>query len=173
MNQALENILTRRSARSYTEQPIARDDLQTILNAAIHAPTGNNKQGWRFTALCSREKIDRLANAVGEALGLENYHFFHAPVFVLVSNDRDNKNACPDCACALENIFLAAHALGIGSCWVNQVREAAQKSPAVAAILAEYGIPAHHDVFGSAALGYAQREPRPLERDEAAIVYLD
>jgi nitroreductase len=63
-----------------------------------------------------------------------------------------------DNACALENIFLAAHSLGIGSVWINQLRHCCDEAE-VRAILEEWGIPEDHVVYGIAALGYQDGEP--------------
>lgn len=59
-----------------------------------------------------------------------------------------------DCACALQNIFLAAKSLGIGSCWINQLGQTCD-DPDVRAFLTQLGIPENHRVYGCAALGYA------------------
>lgn len=71
---------------------------------------------------------------------------------------------------ALENIFLAAHALGVGSVWINQLRDFCDV-PEVRALLHEYGVPDGHAVYGSAALGYAKKPPRITEKFTSNITY--
>lgn len=68
-----------------------------------------------------------------------------------------------DCACALENIFLAAKSLGIGSCWINQLRQTCD-DPDVRAFLTKLGVPENHKVYGCAALGYASADAPVKEK---------
>ena len=63
-----------------------------------------------------------------------------------------------DCACAMQNIFLAAKSLGIGSCWINQLGQT-YDDPEVRAFLTKLSIPENHRVYGCAALGYAAAAP--------------
>lgn len=68
-----------------------------------------------------------------------------------------------DCACALENIFLAAKSLGIGSCWINQLGQTCD-DPDVRAFLTKLGVPESHKVYGCAALGYAPADAPVKEK---------
>ena len=72
------------------------------------------------------------------------------PTLVIVSNEPTQWWAAMDCACALENIFLAAKSLGIGSCWINQLRQTCD-DPDVRAFLTKLGVPENHKVYGCAA----------------------
>lgn len=154
MNTVIETILTRRSTRAFQNKPISDEDLNLILQAAIYAPTGMNKQTWKFTAVVNRDLIQKLAKAIGEELGRENYDMYSPEVLIIPSNTRDSHWGKEDNACALENIFLAAHSLGIGSVWINQLQGICD-APAIRSILDELQIPADHIVYGLAAIGYA------------------
>lgn len=158
MNEVIKNLLTRRSVRSFTDRRIKREDLELILKAALYAPSGCNMQTWRFTAVTDREKIRALSELIGEKLGREDYDFYNPDVIILPSNERDSRWGVEDNACALENIFLAAHSLGIGSVWINQLRGLCD-DPEIRKLLREWGIPDDHVVYGLAALGYAAEEP--------------
>ena len=79
-------------------------------------------------------------------------------MLIIPSNERESRWGREDNACALENIFLAAHALGIGSVWINQLQGICDV-PEIRAMLHEFGIPENHVVYGMAALGYAKEEP--------------
>lgn len=87
----------------------------------------------------------------------------HAPTLVIVSNEPDKWWAGMDCACALENIFLAAKSLGIGSCWINQLGQTCD-DPDVRAFLTKLGVPESHKVYGCAALGYAPADAPVKEK---------
>lgn len=159
MNAVIENLLTRRSVRAFQNKPISDDDLNLILKTALYAPSGMNKQTWQFTAVVNRELIQKLAVAIGEELGRENYDMYSPEVLIIPSNTRESHWGKEDNACALENIFLAAHSLGIGSVWINQLQDICDV-PAIRSILDELEIPADHIVYGMAALGYPAAEPK-------------
>ena len=64
MNETIQTILTRRSIRSFKEQPIAKEDLDLMIQAALHAPSGMGLQTWQFTVITNPEKIQSLAKAI-------------------------------------------------------------------------------------------------------------
>ncbi|MBE6050900.1 MAG: NAD(P)H nitroreductase [Clostridium sp.] len=172
MNEILNNILTRRSVRSYKEDQISKEDLEMILKAGTYAPSGMNKQSWQFTVVQDREKIQALAKVIREALGKsESYDLYNPPTIILLSNDKDNPNGLADCSCALENIFLMANALNIGSCWINQLRTICDK-PKVRELLNKFEIPENHIVWGIADLGYAKEEPKTHTIKDNIIKYV-
>lgn len=119
MNQTMETILTRRSIRSFQEKPIPEENMKQIVDAALHAPSAMGRQTWKFTVVMNREKIQKLAKAVGKVLGREDYDMYRPEALVIPSNEKDSRFGRDDNACAMENIFLAAHSLGIGSVWIN------------------------------------------------------
>ena len=158
MNAVIENILTRRSIRAFSEKEIARGDLEEILKAGLYAPSGMNRQTWQFTAIVNRGKIQRLAGLIEKKLKRIGYNFYNPSVIVLVSNEKTSNWGKEDSACALENMFLAAHSLGIGSVWINQLKDICDEVE-IRAYLNEIGVPENHDVYGIAALGYALKAP--------------
>ncbi|MBR5322258.1 MAG: nitroreductase family protein [Clostridia bacterium] len=152
---AIKCLLERRSIRSFTDKKIAKEDLETIVKAAYYAPSGKNRQLWQFTVVQNSDIISSLATCLRIKLGREEGYCFYNPNTVIIcSNPRDNEHAIEDCAVALENIFLASHALGIGSVWINQFKGVCDE-PEVRAELDKIGVPANHLVHGMAALGYA------------------
>ncbi len=165
-NAVLDNILTRRSCRAYTDRPVSKEDLDTILKAAIYAPSGMSRQSWQFTVIRKKENIQELAKVVRETLNRpESYNFYDPDVIILASNEKDNTNGLADCACAMENMFLMAQELGIGSCWINQLKEICDE-PQVRAELKKFGVPDNHIVWGIVDLGYAAQEPVCKEKNE-------
>lgn len=168
MNNVIENLLTRRSIRAFLEKPISEEDLNLILKTAVYAPSGMNKQSWKFTAVTDRTKIQKLAAAIAKEIGSENYDMFNPEVLIIPSNDKNFVLGREDNACALENIFLAAHSLGIGSVWINQLRNICDVPP-IRAILDEFQIPADHVVYGMASLGYPAETPSQEVRKTGKI----
>lgn len=172
MNKVLENILTRRSIRSFKEEQIKDDELDLILQAGIYAPSGMNKQSWQFTVVQNKEKIELLAKVVREALGRDaGYNFYAPPTLIMLSNEKDNTNGLADCSCALENIFLMAHSLGIGSCWINQLKTICDEKE-VRQVLNRFGVPENHIVWGMASIGYPANIPEVHERRDGIIKFV-
>ncbi len=172
MNPVLENIKTRRSIRSFSSRPISRADLCAIVEAGQYAPTAMNRQEFQFTVLISKEKLAQLASVIREEIGADvGYNFYGPNALILLSCDPKNHNGMLDCACALQNIFLSAHSLGIGSVWINQLRDICDK-PAVRAVLSSFGVPKGHVVWGMAALGYAEQQPEAPAR-LSKVVYVE
>lgn len=153
MNSVMENLLTRRSCRSFLDKDIPIEQLEDILKAAAYAPSARGLQTWQFTAVANRDKIRQLADAIGARLGREGYDMYKPQVLIIPSNEAESPYGKEDNACALENIFLAAHSYGIGSVWINQLQGICG-DPAIRLLLTQLGIPENHVVYGMAALGY-------------------
>ena len=172
MNTIMENLLTRRSVRAFEKKEIPADVLNQILNAAIYAPSGMGCQTWQFTAVTDRKKIQELAKAVEKELDREGYDMYSPEVIILPSNEKDSRFGKEDNACALENIFLAAHSFGVGSVWINQLRDICD-TPSVRSLLREWGIPDSHVVYGIAALGYPAPAPEKEVQKIGKIIIVD
>ena len=160
MNEVLKAIKSRRSVRAYTAQQISQEDLNAILEAATYAPSGMNYQTWHFTAIQNAAVLEELNEKIKGAFAKseeprlqERGHsqtyccYYHAPTLVIVSNEPTQWWAGMDCACAIENMFLAAHSLGIGSCWINQLGTTCD-DPEVRELITSLGVPKDHKVYG-------------------------
>lgn len=169
MNEVLQTILTRRSTRKFTDQPLPEEALEQIVQAALHAPSGMGKQTWQFTVVKNRDKIQKLAGVIGEVLGREGYNCYEPTVLLIPSNLKESPWGKEDNACALENIFLAAHSMGIGSVWINQLQGICD-DPRIRPILTSFGIPEDHVVYGMAALGYPADVKAEKERIGKVVV---
>lgn len=176
MNEIIQNMKARRSVRAYSDRQISEEQLSQILEAAIYAPSGMNFQTWHFTAIQNQDVLHTLNDKIKAAFAKsEDPHlqerghsdtyccYYHAPTLVIVSNEPARWWAPMDCACALQNIFLAACSLGIASCWINQLGQTCD-DPDVRAFLTRLGIPETHKVYGCAALGYAAPQWEPKEK---------
>ncbi|MCC8167619.1 MAG: nitroreductase family protein [Planctomycetes bacterium] len=184
MNPVLQALMERRSIRKYTDKPIRPADRDAILQAGLYAPSSKNTQAWHLTVVEKADVIQDITREVKAAIlragvakyeGLaksENYsvNFRAAPLFVIVSVN-PNETPCPaeDCATLLENMFLAAHSLGIGSCWINQLG-CVTDEPEFRKFLTTLGVPAANKVQGSACFGYADgAAPKAAPRREGMI----
>ena len=182
MNEVIKNILTRRSVRVYKDEQISDQDLNVILEAAQFAPSTMNAQDWHFTVVQNKEKIEKLNLMIKEAFlnssidhlkkqGSDpNFNvFYKAPTLVIASGDKVTNMEQVDCALALQNIFLAAHSLKIGSCWIHALNIIGD-DPKIRGFVAELGIPENYTVYGTAILGFnGGNEPSARQRKEGTI----
>lgn len=172
--EALEAILTRRSTRKYTEQMPERELIEKIIEAGRYAPSGSNSQKTHFIIFSDKELLTELAGIVqGEFAKMEitddmyvslkgsinaakkgGYVFYYgAPVLIVVANRKGYGNAMADSACALENMMVAANALDLGSCWINQLHWLDDNST-VRAFLEQYGLLKEETITGGLIIGY-------------------
>ena len=119
MNETLKTIYARRSVRAYKPEQITDDELETVLKAGEYAPSANNQQSQLFVAIQKKELLDELA-----ALGMKVKHadsspYYGAPTVILVFAKAGCSEPFADGCLALENMFLAAASIGLGSCWIN------------------------------------------------------
>ena len=176
--EAMEAILTRRSTRDYRPDPVEDEKLDKILEVARQAPSGGNNQTNHFLVIRSREVIRKLVDMTEKAFaGMEadentyaslrhsiaaskqgGYVFcYNAPVLIVVTNRRDYGNNMADCACAIENMMIAANALDLGSCWINQLRWL-NEQPEIVSYLTELGMKEYERVYGAVIIGYPATE---------------
>lgn len=164
MNEVMKNLLTRRSVRAFRPDQVRDEDLEQILQAGLYAPSAMNRQSWQFTVVQGEDSRRKLTEAMQKALNNPGYNFYQPPTLILVSNVRENSNAFADTGCAMENMFLAAHSLGLATVWINQLKDTCDL-PEVRKVLDGFGIPANHIVCATVALGYAKDAlPEPKER---------
>jgi nitroreductase len=188
INEVLNCILARRSTRNFQERQIETLQLDTILNAAIWAPSGGNNQTWLFTAIQNKELLLELNELVKEGfqhwipdddypgkLGAkaasekQYYNFYdHAPTLIIASNRPGYENAMADCALALQNIFLVAQSLSLGSCYINQLHWL-RNDTNIRDFLFELGIPREHTICSAAAIGFIGKESSPPPRKNDTI----
>ena len=169
MNDIIKNIKTRRSVRKFSDKPVPENILNEIVTAGLYAPSAMNTQLWQLTVIKNEDMLVSLQKAVAKALDRPDYHrFYNCPVFIIVTVPEDYRHGAVDTACVLQNMFLAAHSLGVGSVWINQLRDGYNNDD-VRAILTQAGIPENHICFGCAAIGYADCE-LPEDRENKGIV---
>ncbi|MGM9594219.1 MAG: nitroreductase family protein [Candidatus Onthomonas sp.] len=119
--EALDLLFTRKSVRHFTDQPISEADLRTILLAGMSGPSCTNARDWSFLVVRERETLNKMAEINGPAAS----PLLGADTGILICGDLQRAFAkAPDywiidCAIAVENMHLAAHSLGIGSCWLG------------------------------------------------------
>ncbi|MDR3279011.1 MAG: nitroreductase family protein [Synergistaceae bacterium] len=115
-NQVLQAISDRRSIRGYKASPLSKEQTDIILKAAVESPSALNAQPWHFSVVTNQNLIREInAEAVKNlALDIDDI-FFAAPLVIFISTDADSRWGRLDSGIAVENMALAAHAIGLGS----------------------------------------------------------
>jgi len=164
--EALEAILTRRSVRRYTPQPVPDPLIQEILTAAMRAPSAGNEQAWQFMVITERRLLDEIPRFHPYADMLRQ-----ASVAILVCGDlRLEKYKgywVQDCAAATQNLLLAAHAKGLGAVWVGIY----PKEDRVERMRGLLGLPQHVVPMALVPLGYPAEQIPVEERYDPAKVH--
>ena len=111
-----EAILTRRSIRKYTGQPVAEEDLNTVLRAGSYAPSAMNRQPWHFVVIRDCATLETIARKHPYAKMMPS-----AGCCVVVCGSKERQSSTgflvEDCSAAIQNMLLAAHGLGLGAVW--------------------------------------------------------
>ena len=173
-NEIIKALKTRRSVRSYKPEQITDDELKTVLEAGTWAPTAKGLQDPWIVAVQNPALLKRISRMNAAVWGKDEDidPFYGAPTFVLVFGSADWVNAVPDGSLVLGNMMNAAHAIGLGSCWINREREMFATDEG-RALMAELGLPAGLIGIGALALGYAAvppKDPKPRKENYYRIV---
>ena len=158
----LEIIRTRRSCRSYKPEQITDDQLNLVLEAGTYAPTSRGLQSPFIVAVQNKELLNRLAKMNAEVMGVVTNPYYDAPTYVLVFVPEDAPNGVQDASLVLENMMLAAHAQGLGSCWIHREREMFATEEGKE-LMAQWGLPEGLVGIGALSLGYPDGEPFPAK----------
>ena len=154
----LDNILSRKSVRSYTEQDVSQEQIETILKAAMAAPSGVNLQPWRFVVVREQSTKEKLAVGFNKMIA-------QAPVAIVVcgvttrSDGQPNGNWTADCAAATENL-LAVEALGLGAVWTACYPYEVRMEPTIEAL----GLPEDVKPYCIVPIGYPAGEDKPKDK---------
>lgn len=168
--EALEAILTRRCVRSFDPTRIPPEDLLTkVAEAGTFAASGMGRQAGLIVKLYNREYRDRFAALNAQIMGSEDDPFYGAPLLFIVFADRRQATYLYDGALVMGNLMLAAHAVGLGSCWVHRAREVFATEEGKR-FMQRYGIEDFYEGIGFLALGYLAGEPRLAAPRKAGFI---
>ena len=167
MNAVLQAMKERRSVRAYQDKPVPRDAIERICEAGTYAPTGMGFQSPVILAVTNRQLRDRLSAMNARIMGRDVDPFYGAPVVLVVLADKSRGTYLYDGSLVMANLMLAAHAEGLGSCWIHRAKEEFESEEGKA-ILKELGIEGDYEGIGHCILGYADGpvpEAKPRKAD--------
>jgi nitroreductase len=164
----LETILTRRSIRKYSDQKIDENVFIDLVKAAVSAPSAGNQQPWKFIIIKDKEKLGNVLEFHPHAKML-----LDAQGAILVCGDLSKEKHkgywILDCAAATQNILLAAHANGLGACWLGIY----PREERVAGMKTLVSVPDHVIPFALVSLGFPDEEKNPSDRYHESLVHYE
>lgn len=180
----LDAIYSRRSIRAYSDQPVDKATVEALFTAATQAPSSMNEQPWAFVIVQDPKLLTRWSERIKahvlkrlkpgsvlakyrDMLASSEYHVFHhAGTLIIICAKPGAHNGVEDCSLAAQNLMLAAHAMGLGTCpigfarpWLNQAR-----------IKRSIGIPDSYVPVFPLVLGYSTGETAAVARKEPEIL---
>ncbi|WP_294512807.1 nitroreductase family protein [uncultured Intestinimonas sp.] len=152
-NKAYETILGRRSIRAFQPRQVEQQELDAVLQAGLYAPCGMGSQLVTLVAVQDPAVRGKLSAMNAAIMGTNSDPYYGAPTIVVVLASPERYTWVEDGSCALTVMMEAAHALGLGSCWIHRAREMFDSDEGKA-LLKEWGVPACMRGVGTLALGY-------------------
>lgn len=154
MQETLTDIRTRRSCRKYLPQQIADAQLESILEAATWTPTARGKQSPQMVVVQDAEMLSKLSRLNAQIMGTDSDPMYGAPTAVVVFADATNENGIADASLMMGTLMLAAHAVGVASCWINRGKGMFDL-PEGKEIMQQWGVDDKYEGLAICILGYA------------------
>ncbi len=162
----IKAILTRRSVRKYTAEPVTESNIKTMLCAAMSAPSAGNQQPWCFVVITERKTLDAIPDVHPYSSML-----LQAPLAILICGDMQVEKHegfwVQDCAAATQNLLLAARALDLGAVWLG-VHPREEREKGLRDLLK---LPQHIIPFALVAIGHAAVEQMQIDRYNEGCIY--
>jgi len=186
----IEIIKTRRCVREFREDAISDEDINFLIDCARYAPSGFNMQPWSFLVIKNRDLQHRLSESGKKAMipilePMKNASkkasdflgflktkgtsmFYDAPLLIIILGNKNSPTADFDCSMAAQNMMLAAHSKGIGSCWIGGLLPALMDEK----ILNEIGVPQGNKAVAPLIFGYPKGRTATPEKIEPDVKWL-
>lgn len=171
MNDVVKALIERRSCRSYRSEQIPDDILKEIVEAGLYAPSASNRQDAMMVVIQKEEEVRELSRLNARIMGTSSDPFYGAPTVIVVLARGDSHTAVEDGSAMILNMLNAAHALGIGSCWIHRAYEEFCSAEGKE-MLRRWGIEGEWRGIGHCILGYAIEEAPARPRRDGRVRYV-
>ena len=173
MKETIQDLTTRRSVTRYQPTQINRADLEKILKAGMNAPSGMGRQSAVMVVVQEPETVKQLSRMNAEVMGVHTDPFYGAPTVIIVFADKEVPTYKEDGSLVMGNLLNAAHALGLGSCWIHRAKEVFNSAEGKA-LMKKWGLKDSLEGIGHCILGYGEGpEPAEKPRKDDYIVWAD
>ena len=123
MNEIIKAMKERRSIRKYKSEQIKDTELEQILEAGLYAASGRGQQATKLVVVQDKDTIARLSKMNAAVMGADTDPFYGAPTVITVFADRERVTFVEDGSLVIGNMMLAAHSIGVDSCWIHRAKE--------------------------------------------------
>jgi nitroreductase len=174
MSEVMDKIITRRSVRAFTDEMPTEEQLETILKAGTFAATGMNRQSPIMIAVTDKKVRDELSAMNARIMGKDESFdpFYGAPAVIIVLADKSASTYIYDGSLVMGNLMLAAHDVGLGSCWIHRAKEEFESEEGKA-LLAKLGITGDYEGIGHCVVGHIKGDyPAEKPRKENYVYYI-
>lgn len=177
-NAAIENMMTRRSIRKYTAEPVSREILTKIMECGINAPNGQNKQSWEVRIVDNPAVMDEIKDAIAKGHPQMKPEFAHgcfrdAPIMVFIARDTTYPFSAYDCGMLSQNIMLSAWSYGVGSvCLASPVRMM-MDNDACKPVLEKLGFSENYELSLCIGLGWPDESPEAKPRMMEKVKFIN
>lgn len=171
MNEIIQNMITRRSIKKYKPDSVPREMLDQILKAGTYAACGMGRQSPIIIAVTDKTVRDELSALNAKIMGASGDPFYGAPAVLIVLADKSIPTHVYDGSLVMGNLMNAAHALGLGSCWIHRAKETFEL-PEGKALLNKLGITGDYEGIGNCIVGYPAEKKEAKPRKENYIYYI-
>lgn len=175
-NEAIENMMARRSIRAYKATPVGRDTLTRIMECAINAPSGQNKQSWEIRIVDNPATLAEMSEAMGQAHPDNDFApgcFRGAPVMVFIARDTSYDFSAYDCGLMAQNMMLSAWSLGVGSICLGSPVRFLTDNELCRPLVESLGFSDGYEFCLCVGLGYAMESPEAKPRDMGKVKFMD
>ncbi|SFC97464.1 nitroreductase [Ruminococcus albus] len=174
MSEVMDKIISRRSVRAFTYEMPTEEQLETILKAGTFAATGMNRQSPIMICVTDKKVRDELSAMNARIMGKDESFdpFYGAPAVIIVLADKSASTYIYDGSLVMGNLMLAAHDVGLGSCWIHRAKEEFESEEGKA-LLAKLGITGDYEGIGHCVVGHIKGDyPAEKPRKENYIYYI-
>ena len=173
MNEVIRALRERRSIRKFKPDMVPKDKIEAILETGLYAASGRGQQKPIVIAVTDRALRDKLSKANCEIGGWESGFdpFYGAPVVLIVLAPKEWPTYIYDGSLLMGQLMQAAHAEGLGSCWIHRAKEEFEMEIG-RAILKKFGIEGDYEGIGHCVIGYPVEIPEAAPRKEGRVYWL-
>ena len=172
MNKVIEALVERRSIKQYSDVQVTDEELEQIIKCGLYAPNGMGAQAPVFIAVRDKQTRDLLSKLNARVMGSDADPFYGAPCVICVLADKNRSTAVEDGSLAIGNMCLAAHSLGLGSCWIHRCRQVFESDEGKA-LLKKWGVKGELIGVGFCILGHSEQKKEAAPRKENRVYYID